>query len=94
MITQNRVGHTLQDRGMGRRLCDIMERIDRNSLHVCAEKLAVLTDPELLEQLKALPDDKELKTDGVGGTLAAKLVTSAGTSSWAAKDRTSITSTS
>ena len=32
----------------------------------------------MLEQLKSLPDDKELKADGVSGTLAAKLDTPAG----------------
>ena len=31
--TQNRVGHTLVDRGTGRRLCDLMEKMDRAALH-------------------------------------------------------------
>ena len=31
LITQNQVGHTLQDRGTGRRLCDLMEKMDRDS---------------------------------------------------------------
>ena len=79
MITQNKVGHTLQDRGMGRRLCDILERMDRSALYTCAENLAALTDPELLEQLKGLADDKKLQVDGVSGTLAAKITTPAGT---------------
>ena len=33
LCTQNQVGHTLADRGTGRRMCDLMEKMDREALH-------------------------------------------------------------
>ena len=32
LVGQNNVGHTLDDRGTGRRLCDLMEKMDRDAL--------------------------------------------------------------
>lgn len=78
MVTQNRVGHTLQDRGTGRRMCDLLEKMDRDALWACAERLVVLTDPELLKQLRKLPDDAKLNIDGVTGPLVARISTPAG----------------
>ncbi len=54
LCTQNQVGHTLGDRGAGRRLCDLMEKMDREALHQAAEALAPIADVQLLEQLKSL----------------------------------------
>jgi len=78
MVTQNRVGHTLQDRGTGRRMCDLLEKMDRDAVWACAERLVVLTDPELLKQLRQLPDDAKLTVDGVTGPLVARISTPAG----------------
>lgn len=78
MVTQNRVGHTLQDRGTGRRMCDLLEKMDRDAVWACAERLVVLTDPELLEQLRQLPADAKLTVDGVTGPLVARISTPAG----------------
>ena len=52
---KNSVGHTLNDRATGRRLCDLMEKMDRAALVDAAEALVPLTDPKLLEQLKNCP---------------------------------------
>ncbi len=78
LVTQNRVGHTLQDRGTGRRMCDLLEKMDRDAVWACAERLVVLTDPELLKQLRQLPNDAKLSVDGVTGPLVARISTPAG----------------
>ena len=44
LCTQNQVGHTLVDRGTGRQLCDLMEKMDREALYAAAEALAPLAD--------------------------------------------------
>ncbi|MCE5269312.1 MAG: hypothetical protein LLG00_15655 [Planctomycetaceae bacterium] len=83
LCTQNQVGHTLNDRGTGRQLCDIMEKMDREAIHKAAEALAPLADVQVLEQLKGL---KTLKTQagsnvrvpGMTGTVVAKIDTPAG----------------
>ena len=91
MTSQNRVGHTLQSRGTGRRLCDLMEKLDRSAMHAAAEALIPLADPRLLEQLAALPDNDEISNEinneinetvtmaGVDGTLLGRIDTPSGT---------------
>lgn len=79
LVAQNRVGHTLQDRGTGRRMCDLLEKMDRDALWACAERLVVLADPELLNQLRKLPDDARLTVDGVTGPVVGRISTPAGT---------------
>lgn len=54
LSTQNRLGHTLGNRGTGRRMCDLMEKMDRGALVAAAEALAPIADVRLLEQLKLL----------------------------------------
>jgi hypothetical protein len=78
MTGQNSVGHTLNDRGTGRRMCDLMEKMDRNALITAAEALVPLTDPKLLEQLKSLPEDGDVSVPGVRGRVVAKILTPAG----------------
>ena len=78
LVDQNRVGHTLADRGTGRRLCDLMERMDRNALVSAAEALVPLGDPKLLEQLKHYPDSTSVEVPGVTGHVVAKIATPAG----------------
>jgi hypothetical protein len=75
LVGQNQVGHTLNDRGTGRRLTDLMEMMDRNSLFAAADALVPITDPELLEQLKSLPADGDFKVEGVTGTVVDRLDT-------------------
>lgn len=78
LCTQNQVGHTVNDRGTARRLCDLMEKMDRTGLHMAAEALAPLADVELLEQLKSLPAEGDVKVPGVSGPVAARLETPGG----------------
>ena len=67
MVGNNHIGHTLNDRGTGRRVCDLMEKMDRSQFYVAAEALAVLADLKLLEQLKLLSSDNKLQIPGVTG---------------------------
>lgn len=78
LSTQNQVGHTLQDRGTGRRLCDLMEKMDRGALYAAAAALAPIADVRVLEQLKSLPDDGDVRVSGVSGTVAARIDTPSG----------------
>jgi hypothetical protein len=78
MVGQNNVGHTLANRDTGRRLCDLMERMDRGALITAAEALVPLTDPKLLEQLKHYPDSTSVQVPGVTGHVVAKIDTPAG----------------
>ena len=78
MVGQNRVAHTLNDRGTGRRLVDLMERMDRGAMVTAAEALVPLTDPELLDQLKNYPDNGDVIVAGITGHVVAKIPTPAG----------------
>ena len=78
MVGQNNTGHTLADRNTGRRLCDLLEKMDRDSMVAAGEALVPLADPELLEQLKSLSFAGEITVEGVTGTVLAKIDTPAG----------------
>ena len=78
LCTQNNVGHTLNDRGTGRLLCDLMEKMDRGALYAAAEALAPITDVQFLEQLKSLPDNGSVRVAGVSGNVAARIDTPSG----------------
>jgi hypothetical protein len=78
MSTNNQVGHTLMDRGTGRRLCDLMEKMDRDSLHAAADSLAPIADVRFLEQLKSLPADGDVKVAGVTGKVVSRIDTPSG----------------
>ncbi|MCR4414496.1 MAG: hypothetical protein NUV77_18915 [Thermoguttaceae bacterium] len=69
-----RQGHTLDDRGTGRRLCDLMEKMDRAGLYAAADALIPLADPDLLKQLASLPDDGEVRVEGVTGKVVRQVV--------------------
>jgi hypothetical protein len=78
MTTQNQVGHTLADRGTGRQLCDLMEKMDRSALLNAANALAPIADVRFLEQLKSIPEDGDVQVAGVTGRVVAKINTPAG----------------
>jgi len=78
LSTQNQVGHTLSDRGTGRRLCDLMEKMDRSALLTAADALAPIADVRFLEQLKSLPADGNVKVAGVTGRVVARIDTPSG----------------
>ncbi len=78
MISQNNVGHTLQRRGTGRRLCDLMEKLDRDAMHRAAEALVPISDPQLLEQLKSIEDPADDSAQGVTGSVVRRIDTPGG----------------
>ena len=74
-----RQGHTIDDRGTGRRLCDLLEKIDRRGFFDAADALVPLTSPELLKQLAKLPEEGDIQVEGVLGRVVAQIPTPAGT---------------
>ncbi len=78
LTTQNQVGHTLSDRNTGRQLCDLIEKMDRSALVDAANALAPIADVRLLEQLKSLPEDGNVRVPGVTGRVVSKIDTPAG----------------
>ena len=78
LVGQNHVGHTLNDRGTGRRLCDLMEKMDRTAMLDAAEALVPVSDPKLLDQLKQFPEQGDIIVEGVTGRVVAKIDTPAG----------------
>lgn len=78
LCTQNTVGHTLSDRGRGRRLCDLLEKLDREAIYTAAEALSPITDVQFLEQLKSLPAQGSAHVAGVTGPVAARIDTPSG----------------
>lgn len=78
LVGRNRAGHTLADRATGRRLCDLMERMDRSALASAAEALVPLSDPKLLEQLEHYPDSASVEVPGVTGRVIARIATPVG----------------
>jgi hypothetical protein len=78
LTTQNQVGHTIMDRNTGRRMCDLMEKMDRAALYSAVEALAPVTDVALLEQLKSLPDKGNVRVAGVTGSVVSKINTPSG----------------
>jgi len=85
LVTQNRKGHTLANRGMGRRLCDLMEKMDRGGIHDAAQALAPLVDPQLLAALGKLSEEerpsgpRSPSVAGVTGSVVRHMLTPAGT---------------
>jgi hypothetical protein len=78
LVGQNNVGHTLNDRNTGRRLCDLMEKMNRGAWITAAEALVPLTDPKLLDSLKRYPDAGDVPVEGVQGRVVARIETPAG----------------
>ena len=69
LCTQNQVGHTLADRGTGRQLCDLMEKMDRDSMHAAADALAPIADERLLRTTQVAAGRGDVKVPGVTGTV-------------------------
>ncbi|HOM19177.1 MAG TPA: hypothetical protein PLQ00_17740, partial [Thermoguttaceae bacterium] len=79
-VGQNRMGHTLADRPAGRRMCNLLEKLDRAELLAAAEALLPLTQPDFLHQLTQLPDqaDPPENLPGVQGPIVRKIQTPVG----------------
>ena len=79
MAGENNVGHTLSRISTGRRLCGLLEKVDRNAVYAAVEALVPLSSPELLEQLGSLAADEDApRIEGVAGPIARHLVTPSG----------------
>ena len=72
------VGHTVDDRGTARRMCDLMEKMDRGALLTAAEALAPLSDRRLLQQLGTLPEEGNVIVRGASGRILRRIETPAG----------------
>ena len=70
-------GHTIPNRSYGRRLTDIMRKMDRTGIHDAAEALIPLTNQSLLDLLAKLPDDA-FPTVTINGQRVQRFSTSAG----------------
>lgn len=78
LTSQNNVGHTLGDRMTGRRMVDLLERMDRDAMFQGAEALAPLVNKGLLQQLAKIPDEGSVVVAGVTGRVLRKIDTPAG----------------
>jgi len=78
LTTRSRHGHTLDHRAGGRRLCDLLEKLDRSAMHAAARALTPITDTSLLEQLAKLPTDGKISVDGVKGDVLERINTPSG----------------
>ena len=72
------VGHTLSDRRGGRRMLDLLQKMDRSSLYGTAQALMPLTDERVLKQLRKLPEDESVEVDGAGGPVVRRISTRTG----------------
>jgi len=79
MASENNVGHTLSRISTGKRLCGLLEKLDRGAVYAAVEALVPLTSPALLEQLGLLAEAPDApRIEGVGGSVARHVVTPAG----------------
>ena len=75
----NNVGHTLNDRSSARRLCDLMEKMDRGAMLAAAEDILPLITEEFRKQLDAIPEEGDVKVPGVSGRVLKRITTPVGT---------------
>ncbi|MDR1053745.1 MAG: hypothetical protein LBL39_06175, partial [Planctomycetaceae bacterium] len=70
-------GHTIPSRTYGRKLLDMLEKIDKSAMHDAAEAFIPLVNLSLIELLDKLPENA-LPSTLIGGQTFQKLTTSAG----------------
>ncbi|MDR2756841.1 MAG: hypothetical protein LBC20_14170, partial [Planctomycetaceae bacterium] len=70
-------GHTIPNRTYGRRLCNLMEKMDKAGMYDAAEALIPLTNTALLALLDKLPEDA-FPTTMISGQKVQRLSTAAG----------------
>lgn len=78
-MVQSTVGHTVPDRSTARRMCDLLEKMDRDAMFSAAEELSVLISKDLWRQFAKLPAEKCEPMLGVTGTIHRRIDTPAGT---------------
>ena len=75
---QGHVGHTFSDRSSARRMCDLLEKMDRSAVMSGARAFVPLTDTALLDELGKLPAEGNVSVTGVTGTVVGLLRTPSG----------------
>ena len=75
----NGSGAMMPDRAGGRRMCDLIEAMDRKALHAAAKALVPLAAGGFLSQLPALPSGQSAAPQGVKGPVHKVVDTSHGT---------------
>lgn len=75
---RNEHGHTVVDRTTGRRLCDLLEKVDQSRLFAAASALARLSSPDVLEQLASIESEGEVMVEGATGKLIRQVATPSG----------------
>jgi len=78
LADQDGIGQTLSDRTSGRHLLDLLEKMDRSSIHSAARALMPLTDVRLLEQLRKLPEEGNITVEGATGSIVRRIATPTG----------------
>lgn len=75
-------GHRFADQAKGRRVCDLMEAMDRAALHRAGEAVAVLTAPGVLDALASYEPGEAaaggVAVEGVTGEVHERITTEAG----------------
>ena len=69
------LGHRFADADKGRRVCDLLEKMDRRALLEAADALTVLADTTLLRELGNMADGAAPAAQGVKGALARLIET-------------------
>jgi hypothetical protein len=77
-VGTNQVGHTLDDRASARRLCDLIEKMDRGAMLAAAEDLLPLLSEVFRRKIEELPDEGDVKVPGVSGRVLKTIDTVAG----------------
>lgn len=77
------VGHRFADREIGRRVCDLIEKLDREALHRAAEAVIPLAAPDLLDQLARYEPGQDAgqgadDIDGIDGKVHRRIPTPVG----------------
>ena len=67
LVGQNHVGHTINDRGTGRRLCDLMEKMDRGAMIDAAEALVPLDRSQAVGAAQAIARRRQRRRAGRHG---------------------------
>jgi hypothetical protein len=71
-------GHTLPSRGAARRQCQLLQKLDQESMYAAADALVPLSDPKLLEQLGLLGEEQGIELGEENGPAALKISTASG----------------
>jgi len=72
-------GHRFADKARGRRIADLIDRVDRRQLLLAARELSVLTDQKLLDRLAKNRGSESSDESGIQGKILQRMETPDGT---------------